>query len=537
MSNGGWVTIRGEALAATFAAGVRGELGAVRAVLSQSDEGADPEVAAWRFALEALLASHDGRWPLPWAEAMPQWVDAAPEAVFAAFEPFAHAALLGFDGRIVQQARSVLVGSASHAARRLELFGKLFAGTGEEVIAAQSLREAAADRGDGPGAVEAVALSALSVEATAPPPAAAVSHARRATLMAQSEGAWAQEYLAFLVLARARRRSGRPHLALQVLTALGSVAPLAYRPWIGWESLLCGDRARAAHAAAAHGGPPAWTCVRAALALLDACHAGDRPAADEAAAELRTASGAFQLVHREAEALIGLVDPLAPASPAVAAWRCGETDVVPEGVLGLAVPRGFPLESDRALAAVWARPSRPGLRLLLPGIPLVHAPLLPIDEPGGARTDMGLAALALAGPSGLPRAVFFQRIYGFPFVPIRHQGVLDVLVHRMRARLGATATLVRDGSSGALELSVTEPFLVPDARCTLPSVECVLWALARLGTASAQQAAAELHMPLRTVQAVLRGLVDEGTCQQERDGRRVAYRVEDTSFTSIITVE
>ena len=37
-------------------------------------------------------------------------------------------------------------------------------------------------------------------------------------------------------------------------------------------------------------------------------------------------------------------------------------------------------------------------------------------------------------------------------------------------------------------------------------------------------------MPLRTVQATLRQLANEGVCRVERSGRNVEYVVEDTTF-------
>jgi predicted ArsR family transcriptional regulator len=84
-----------------------------------------------------------------------------------------------------------------------------------------------------------------------------------------------------------------------------------------------------------------------------------------------------------------------------------------------------------------------------------------------------------------------------------------------------------------LALILKIPIVVPDMRCALPTADRVLRALATLGTTSASTAADSLRMPLRTVQAVLQQLVAEGACSIERDGRRVAYKIEDTTFTEI----
>ena len=82
-------------------------------------------------------------------------------------------------------------------------------------------------------------------------------------------------------------------------------------------------------------------------------------------------------------------------------------------------------------------------------------------------------------------------------------------------------------------LVLRETIVVPDMRCILPTADRVLRALALLGATSATVAAETLHMPLRTVQAVLQELVSEGACTIERDGRRVAYKIEDTTFTQV----
>jgi hypothetical protein len=51
------------------------------------------------------------------------------------------------------------------------------------------------------------------------------------------------------------------------------------------------------------------------------------------------------------------------------------------------------------------------------------------------------------------------------------------------------------------------------------------------GAMSAEHAAQRLGVPLRTVQALLAQLVEEGECHADKNGRRVQYRVEDTTFS------
>jgi hypothetical protein len=188
---------------------------------------------------------------------------------------------------------------------------------------------------------------------------------------------------------------------------------------------------------------------------------------------------------------------------------------------------------------------------LFPGLALAPpARLLARDSAkSGGRTETGIAALALAGPSGMTRDAFFRSVYGFPFVAYRHRAVLDVLCHRMRGLLGDAGEIRREGgdaataSSGAVSspppagpwitMVLREAIIVPDMRCVLPAADRVLRALSMLGATSATAAADSLRMPLRTVQAVLQQLVSEGACMLERDGRRVAYRIEDTTFTQV----
>ena len=97
----------------------------------------------------------------------------------------------------------------------------------------------------------------------------------------------------------------------------------------------------------------------------------------------------------------------------------------------------------------------------------------------------------------------------------------------------STSTSATRPPGPSLSLLLREPIIVPDMRCALPVADRVLRALATLGTTSATAAADSLRMPLRTVQAVLQQLVAEGACSIERDGRRVAYKIEDTTFTEL----
>ena len=81
-----------------------------------------------------------------------------------------------------------------------------------------------------------------------------------------------------------------------------------------------------------------------------------------------------------------------------------------------------------------------------------------------------------------------------------------------------------------MQLEVLQPFVVPDPRCQRAHEDRVLQRMATSAGASARELATGLGISLRTVQDVLRDLVETGACQQHRDGRRRIYSVEDTTF-------
>ena len=425
---------------------------------------------------------------------------------------------------------------------------------GQEVEAKALFDEASRQRA-APQVIESTvlrALLALSIGAIDD----AVEMARRASRMAQSESLPQLEYLANVTLARVRRYSGRPHLALHILAALLRVAPPAWAGWIGWEMLLGGgEGVRKDDPTSTLWNAPAMVAERNLAALIASARGGDRAEFVESAAILEKSASVWPDLQREVQALLAALDPMRAAIPDTALpWSRGETATIPCGLHGVGIPQGSGPESEGATAFVVARPGSLGRRFLRPGLAFVpEARLLARDSvkavAGGVRTETGIAALALAGEAGTTREVFFRSVYGFPFVAHRHQAVLDVLCHRMRNLLGDAGEVRRDsGEAGAaaaarngtsapggpsLALILKTPIVVPDMRCALPTADRVLRALATLGTTSASTAADSLRMPLRTVQAVLQQLVAEGACSIERDGRRVAYKIEDTTFTEI----
>jgi hypothetical protein len=532
-----------------------------------------PEPQAWRLALGAIRWSFDpGAGLEPSIEAAARAAEAsAPAAAivarvcavmervaFCTFDRPRLSAWIGLHGTAAARGAGNRDSRDSEditlsAARLLErlLAGKT-AGLDE---LAKALFDTASRQSAGAEVIESTvirALLALSAGALGD----AIDLGRRASRMAQSEALSQPEYLANITLARVRRYSGRPHLALHILAALRRVAPRSWSGWIGWETLLAGGKASTAAAPDQPDGvePPSANAERCLRDFLDAARAGVRPAFVTATDNLESAAGIWPHLAGEVAALLAALDPTRETIPdSMAAWCRGDNATIPYGLHGVGIPQDAEPQTETTTAYVLAQPGERGRRFLFPGLPLApRAQMLARDSvSSGARTETGIAALALAGEGGTSRDGFFRSVYGFPFVAYRHRAVLDVLCHRMRGLLGESGEIRREGgdagaangpaveappspSAGpSLALVLNQAIIVPDMRCVLPTADRVLRALAIMGATSASAAAESLRMPLRTVQAVLQQLVAEGACTIERDGRRVAYRIEDTTFTEV----
>ncbi len=412
----------------------------------------------------------------------------------------------------------------------------LFEGRAADTQAlAEKLLEQASRAGHAAQVVEATALRALAA-ASAGQQEAATELARRACRMAQAEASLPLELLASLVLARVRRLAGRPHLALRILGSVARAAPPSWRPWITWEVLLAGGLPRGLLDEAPEDPPAAMRAAEALESMLAAVAGGDRSAFERSAAVVTAAVARFADLARDLHACRATLDTTFPGdSPSIDSWLTGTEISIPAGLHGLGTPANELVDAEVALAFVLASPGKPGRRLLRSGLGLLAGVHNLEDDRaparGLSRTDSGLATLALAAPGGLERGAFFERLYGFRFQQDLHRGALDVLVHRMRARIGTAGDIERDRDTAVLRLTLQAPIAIPDPRCALPLGERVLRALASLGGANAQETAEAMRMPLRTVQTALQQLVADGSCSLERDGRRVAYRVQDTTFT------
>lgn len=553
----------------TFQSAEHGDLRGLDLLIPRLVGRGSPEVGAWRVALRAIRWSLDpasSEAPSPEeARRAAQPSHGCAEIVAKGCAVLERVAFCRFDRSLLEEWIAVHESLPTSDARpateevtlaSARLWQRLLAGATDGLDdMARTLFNDASKKSASAEVIESTvirALLALSAGALND----AIELARRASRMAQSEALPQLEYLANITLARVRRYSGRPHLALHILATLGRVAPTHWSGWIGWETLLAGGRPAPSTTEGSPSAPA--TAVPSAIAarnlheLLDTVRAGERSAFLTATNKLERDPGLWPHISQELTALLAALDPLGPAIPeSMADWCRGEAPAIPWGLHGVGIPQDAAPQAEIATAYVVAQPGNGARRFLFPGLALAPpARLLARDSAkSGGRTETGIAALALAGPSGMTRDAFFRSVYGFPFVAYRHRAVLDVLCHRMRGLLGDAGEIRREGGDAAaasnevvsspppagpwITMVLREAIIVPDMRCVLPTADRVLRALSTLGATSATAAADSLRMPLRTVQAVLQQLVSEGACMLERDGRRVAYRIEDTTFTQV----
>ncbi|MEM9187628.1 MAG: hypothetical protein AAGF12_00530 [Myxococcota bacterium] len=362
------------------------------------------------------------------------------------------------------------------------------------VIELQVLRALLTDeRGDGSGALEL---------------------GRRAARMARTEALPQQEYLAYLVLARLRRRSGQPHLATRILSSLWRVVPPPYRRWLRWELLLAGAVPRANESQLDD--------------ALVAARQGERRGWARHIDRLRRSLASLIPFRREIDACESILDPQASAD----AWGSGKSEHVPFGMFMLG---GGDNTSDAPISAlVRVSPRDPPRRFLALGVTLDgEAVQIPRGHRRQGRLDIALAALALSGPDGVVPEALFEQAYGFKYEAAVHESTFRMTLMRARKHLGALGRI--DRRDNRLVLTPEKPILLPDPRLRPPTVDRVLRVVAESKATSAKQTATALDLPLRRVQAELQRLVSEGVCSVQRERRGLVYTVEDTTFSDPTT--
>ncbi|NOY93480.1 MAG: winged helix-turn-helix domain-containing protein [Deltaproteobacteria bacterium] len=408
-----------------------------------------------------------------------------------------------------------------HERDTLELWTLLMAGEpGFTSARVDALTQRARAHGRSEQVVELTALGALA-QAQAGDIEQGMRLARVASRMARTEELPQPAILANLILARVRRLDGSPYLAARIASSLRRFAPSSFRPWIDWELVLAtGDHAELPADAGRE--------ARELSEALRACAVGDHERVSERLDALK--AHACGLVRADVSRLRAALLPSSAESlgdAALESWQAGVSDVVPHGLAGLCLGDRAQLDS---VSIVVSEPGR-AYRLLERASPLliVRGAILIGSEAGAQlRSVSVLAAVALAGGRGLEEQELFRQVYGFHYKSEIHRGTFNTVLHRARGVLGRAGSLLRE--DGRVRLTHEGTLILPDPRCSLGTRDRVLRFLATVPRISARRIADELELPLRSVQAMLRELVDEGVCSSLRDGRRIAYVVEDTTF-------
>ncbi len=375
--------------------------------------------------------------------------------------------------------------------------------------------------GDGPLVVELQALRALLALAV-DNLSDAVDYARRASRMGRSEGSPTEEILANIVLARVRRFAAMPHLSLRILHALYPHSEPRARPWICWEATMAGQLL------------PAHRAVGPALELGQLLRAARRGAASEvrlAAARLGERARLTPF-RKDADGVCALLLDL-PGDLKLERWRRGQDDEVPPGLAGLAFLPPVEPPSD---AEIWSRlivgPTQEARRYPAFVTPsLLGSAEAVVDRTGGPRQPrvaMGVAHLARQ-PEGQALDEYFAHVYGFPYDREVHEAVLSVHLSRMRHFVGDHGVIER--SSCGLRLRLHDRLILEDPWSQESLPQRALRTLAANPGMSSGGLATALQISRRSVQRLLKDLLDDGTIEQKRSGRRIIYQVEDTTFS------
>ncbi|MEZ4219915.1 MAG: hypothetical protein R3B13_03230 [Polyangiaceae bacterium] len=361
----------------------------------------------------------------------------------------------------------------------------------------------------------------------------ALALGRRASLAARSEGIPHAEFLAHGVLARSRRYAGQSHLALRILEALRPVVTAPWRGWLAWEWLMSGgDPASALRDLDSTASNFATDSARTLAALLQAAMSKEGSAAGELLETLGTRA-TFAMIEHDATCLVAAASPNTPSpSTEVEAWRYGAQNAMPRALDGLRLRGDGGQDEESAAAYVLYTAEGRGSRVLhwgLSSAPTGGALRIKQSKRAQGRVETVLSVLALAGPTGLEESECFAATYGFPFVPELHRGVFEVLLHRARATLGDAGSIHKHDER--LELRSEGSLIIPDPRVSQLTRDRVLRVLSEKGQASAKEMAKHLGISLRSAQGALAQLSEQGACETQKQGRSVAYVVEDTVFS------
>ena len=390
--------------------------------------------------------------------------------------------------------------------------------------AADVVHELAKARREAVLLVESVMLSAIAamVEPNIP---LAVDRARRASFMAQSERLWVSHFTVSVLLARLRRLSGRPHLAGLIADSSYRAAPPLFAGAARWELLFAGVS------------PPErrgeTPIERASTATADwlSGAAAPRVSLDEVEGLVR-ASAPHARDFRAALAAAGAMSESVEI-PAVDAWVRGRGTSTPPWLAGLVAP-GWAATGSDAGPCVVGHPRQPrGRRVLGFMAPPQFTRIAPLGA-RAARPEAVAAVMTLCGEEGISLDELFARAYGFAYRDDLHKATFRVVRHQAKTLLEPHADVQREGDRVAVR--VRSPYLLVDPRTQRPLQDLVLRHLATHGAEGARDVAKRLNVPLRTVQMALRAMTEDGACVAVKEGRRVMYQVEDTTFCELTLV-
>lgn len=498
-----------DSLAEAYARALRGDLRGLVALRQESGSLADAgAIVLWvaqpdRFARPSISQVQlDG-----------------PGAV-AALALHARIALLEFDRRGLETAvnslRKVPDARADGWADLFDGYGAALLGDGNRALTrSESVSQRAPSAGWSELTVEGVLLRAVA-QMTQGNVADAIETARRASRMAQTEHLWLTHFFASVVLARLRRLSGRPHLAGLIATACLNAAPPLFGIWLRWEQLFAG----VTPGPLTTGSPLDEELSRTLTGVVTSKTPSGAPAGLQWSALHRSDFDALRAVTSRG---------CSAADSEVENWRKGVGGPPPGALVGLLRPEWSNAESSVVVVA-----EQPGSAQRVLGFAAPND--IPVLAPMGARParpEALVAALALAGPDGVDRSALFASVYGFAFRKNIHEPSFKVVRHQARKLLADRAQVVTEGER--VRLVQQAPFAIADPRCQPPLHDALLRYLVGSGGASAQELAARVGVSVRTVQAALREMTGDGACQAEKIGRRVAYRVEDTTFCELTT--
>ncbi len=523
-------------LRAAYRASLTGDTGRALAALAEAD--ASKPAGAWLLAMRGVIALLEGTHAPATAEELEAALQAGTDARDVVLDACFHAethAFITFDRHTLARLHALRASAGSSAAhgeleRHRVLLMLEILSAGGAALRGETLRAIdLAERGGNDGLlVELLALQAL-VESGANEMTLAVEHARKAARLARAHEQRIGRFLASLILARVRRLSGRPHLAARILSTLMPFLPAPWRGWLHWELELAGEPLRD-DALSTMRSDELVSCLRK---VLDACLRESPADFRTSADDLRSRVATLHALRPETETVLALLDWTISENslpPDCAAFVQGEQSEIPLGLHGLVLDPGSSSAAPVAFAA-WF-PERSPRRVLGIAAGVVSratgARVLELSRLHSGRADVALATLALAGPTGVTEAELFRACYGFRYAPNVHEAALGMLIHRARARLPDQASVRRE--QGRVSLVGSRPLLAPDPRCAEHVEGRLLRLVAREGWVTTRSAARSLGVSLRTVQAAMSSLVDRGECMLDRSGRRIQYRIDDTSY-------